>query len=101
MSHEEFALYIDPSNEAGKLLQAHFSALQLIMTPFTRRETVANKRKCATSMYRQDGTTVRWLVSLHRKIKPEMAMYYEWPMWVQKEVEAQRITLCWEDTDTP
>lgn len=101
MSHEEFASFIDPSNEAGKLLQSHVSALQLIMTPCVRRETVARKRRNATLLKKTDGTTARWLEALHRNIRPEMMIYYEWPIWVQKEVEAQRLTLCWDDNDTP
>jgi hypothetical protein len=88
MSHEEFALFIDPSNEVGKLLQSHFAAMQLIMTPFTRRETSGRKvfRKNATSPSKTDGTTNRWLVALHRNINPEMRVYYEWPIWVENAV---------------
>jgi hypothetical protein len=100
MSHEEFALFVDPQNEAGKLLQSHFSALQLIMTPFTRRETIGSQRRNASAMQRTDGTTARWLVHLHRHIKPEMKKYYEWPIWVEKAVAAGALPLCWEDEAT-
>lgn len=93
MSHEEFAFFIDPTNEAGKLLQAHFAALQLIMTPFTRRETIGSQN--TRSPQSRDGTTARWLVSLHN-IKPEMKIYYEWPIWVQQEVQARRLKLHWD-----
>lgn len=98
MSHEEFALFIDPNNEAGKLLQSHFAALQLIMTPFTRRETIGSKRRSATMGQNNDGTTARWLVALHRNIKPEMRPYYEWPIWVENAVAVGKLKLRWDDT---
>jgi hypothetical protein len=97
MSHEEFALFIDPNNESGKLLQSHFAALQLIMTPFTRRETAGSRRRNATMGQNNDGTTARWLVALHRNIKPEMRPYYEWPIWVETEVAARKLKLRWDD----
>lgn len=102
MSHEEFALFIDPSNEAGKLLMSHFAALQLTMTPFTRRETKGKRfsRDNSTSPNRTDGTTNRWLGSLHRNINPEMRMYYEWPIWVEKAVGTGELKLTFEEDVT-
>ena len=100
MSHEEFAMFIDPNNEAGKLLQSHFGALQLIMTPFTRRETAGSRRRNAIMGQNNDGTTARWLVALHRNIKPEMRPYYEWPIWVENAVAARKLKLRWDD-DVP
>ena len=99
MSHEEFALFIDPSNEAGKLLQSHFAALQLIMTPFTRRETDGRKvfRKNATSPDKTDGTTNRWLVYLHRNINPEMRVYYEWPIWIENAVTTGALKMSFDE----
>ena len=99
MSHEEFALFIDPSNEVGKLLQSHFAALQLIMTPFTRRETSHRKifRVNATTPGRTDGTTNRWLVALHRNINPEMRTYYAWPIWVEKAVATGEVKLTFDE----
>jgi hypothetical protein len=94
MSHDDYALFIDPNNEAGKLLQSHFAALQIIMTPFTRRETVG-RRNAATGQS-PDGTTARWLVALHRDIKSEMRPYYDWPIWVQNEMAAGRLKMSWE-----
>ena len=94
MSHDEFALFIDPSNEAGKLLQSHFAALQIIMTPFTRRETDGRRR--AVTRQSTDGTTARWLVALHQDIKSEIRPYYEWPIWVQDEMAAGRLRMSWE-----
>jgi hypothetical protein len=92
MSHEEFAAFISPLNEAGKLLQSHFVALQLVMTPFTTRESTG--RQNSATLAQKPGSTGGWLVAIHRDIKPEMMMYYEWPRWVHREVEAGRL---WND----
>jgi hypothetical protein len=89
MSHEEFAAFISPFNEAGKLLQSHFVALQLVMTPFTRRESTAKQHSAAPGEV--PGSTGQWLVAIHRDIKPEMMKYYEWPRWVHRELEAGRL----------
>jgi hypothetical protein len=84
MSHAEFSLFINPSNEAGKLLMSHFCALQLIMTPIAAKENTTRNRE-------GDGTTVSWLGHIHEHIKAGMEKYYEWPRWVEKELNAGRL----------
>jgi hypothetical protein len=90
MTQAEFAAYCDQSNEACRLLQAHFVALQLLMSPITKNEWVAKE---AQTGQKDDGNgkTVLWLVGLHRGVRPDMVRYYRWTLWVQKEVLSGRL----------
>jgi len=76
MPHDQFKEFTNPRNEVCKLLQAHFVAMQLIMTPITK----------STTSEGNSGTTGRWLVALHSNIPPHMLQYYEWTMSVEREV---------------
>jgi hypothetical protein len=83
MSHEEFAKFVDPRNEWGKLLQSHFAALQLIQTPIS---LLVMHRKRPTASIEKDGITVRWLSNIHKSILPEYRKYYEWPLSIEMAV---------------
>jgi hypothetical protein len=91
MSHIEFATFVNPNNEAGKLLQSHFAALQLIMTPITQFEKERGKR-----FQIGDGVTSRWLTNLHAKINPDYRKYYEWPLAIENGVYEGRVPLKFE-----
>ena len=94
MSHDEFAEFTNPANDVGKLLQAHFVAMQLIMTPISKVEYVGRPSRAQSpepSRVNNDGTTVRWLKALHRNIPPHMLKYYEWPLFIENEVAHGRI----------
>jgi len=92
MSHAEFATFVHPTNEAGKLLQSHFAALQLIMTPITLN---SQGRRAATSPGR--GTTAIWLTALHKRINPDFRDYYEWPMQIERGVAERTVPLKFEE----
>jgi hypothetical protein len=84
MTQEEFREYCNPSNEACKILQAHFVALQLIMSPITKNEWATKENE--TGQRDGHGKTVMWLVGLHRRAPAHMLRYYQWTLWVQQEV---------------
>ncbi|RDL38002.1 uncharacterized protein BP5553_05435 [Venustampulla echinocandica] len=86
MPHSEFAELINPSNLVCQVLQAHFVALQLTMTPITSQEWAGRE-----SSKGGGGDTLRWFTVLHRNVPDEMMKYYEWTMWVESEVSAGRI----------
>jgi hypothetical protein len=88
MSHEEFSMFVDPNNEAGKLLQSHFAALQLIMTPIT-----LNLKERGNRDPTGDGVTARWLTNLHSKIHPDYRKYYEWPLSIERGVSEGTVPL--------
>ena len=100
MSHDEFALFIDRNNEAGKLLQSHFAAVQIIMSPFTHRENSASKKSPAAAK-NTDGATARWLVALHQRIRPAMRPYYEWPVWVENAMASGELKQKWDIKMSP
>jgi hypothetical protein len=97
MTHEEFSKFVDPNNEAGKLLQAHFVALQLVMTPINLQEIQRTRSPGGGG----DGVTVGWLSNQHTKIHPDYRKYYEWTMEVERGVLDGSIPLKWDDIEYP
>jgi hypothetical protein len=93
MSHEDFALFINPSNEAGKLLMAHFGALQLIMTPITLDQENREKAKVKSGHAPGGEGSSRWLRHSHSKIGQGMEEYYEWTLSIERGVEDGTIPL--------
>ncbi|TVY40685.1 hypothetical protein LOCC1_G007685 [Lachnellula occidentalis] len=85
MSHRDFKEFTNPANQICQLLQSHFLALQLTMTPVTNNEWVEKDRMT------KHGVTSRWFGALRRDIPEDMKGYYEWPMWVEKEVKHDRL----------
>jgi len=83
MPYSEFREFTDPNNKVCQLLQAHFVAMQLIMTPITRSEWEG--RRNATSG-EEDGKSGHWLKTIHRNIPADMKTYYEWTLWIDREV---------------
>lgn len=83
MPYEEFREFTDPNNAVCQLLQAHFVSMQLIMTPITRSEWEGRKSATADN---EDGKTGHWLKAIHKGIPRGMEPYYEWTLWVEKEV---------------
>lgn len=88
MQYDEFREFTNPANEVCQLLQAHFVAMQLIMTPITRAEW---KDRESYKSDEGDGTTGRWLRTLHSTIPVHMLKYYEWTLWVDDEVQRGRL----------
>lgn len=86
MPYDEFSEFFNSQNEVCRLLQAHFVALQLIMTPITKVEW-ANREDSTDS---GNGTTSRWLIGLHSRIPVSMVQYYDWTKWVEQEVNQGR-----------
>jgi hypothetical protein len=82
MPHDEFREFIDPNNDVCQLLQAHFVAMQLVMTPISKVEW--GKRTSPPEM-KTFGKSGRWLDTLHTGIPPHMREYYEWTLWVERE----------------
>jgi hypothetical protein len=83
MPYIEFREFTDPDNEVCQLLQAHFVSLQLVMTPITKSEW--ERRKNATAD-REVGKTGQWLKAIHNNIPSHMKQYYDWTLWIEKEV---------------
>lgn len=89
MPHSEFKELINPANKTCQLLQAHFLALQLTMTPVMEnvRENIDSPQAEKT----KNGVTSRWFPALHNNIPDELREYCEWTLWVENEVKQDRV----------
>jgi hypothetical protein len=83
MPYDEFREFTNPENEICQLIQAHFVAMQLIMTPISKVEWAGKAAETPASTHGQTG---RWIAPLHASIPPHMREYYKWTLWVEKEV---------------
>lgn len=104
MPYPQFQAFTDPENEVGQILQAHFVALQLVMTPIAeveylspvKREMVRKERE-RERRGDQQGKEGRWLVSIHERMRGRRdrarlgngefvwESFYSWTMWVEGE----------------
>ncbi|RDW77562.1 hypothetical protein BP6252_05615 [Coleophoma cylindrospora] len=74
MCNADFQSLLNPSNVVGKLLQAHFVAIQLLMSDIFKEENAKNP---STENY-----TARWIGPVCRDVPEEMMGYFEWPLSV-------------------
>jgi len=80
MSHENFQHFIDPANEVGQLLQSHFVAVQLLLSPITVHEL--GKREPEMP----NNESSHWLDAIHQRVTPQMRKFFEWPISVAEGV---------------
>jgi hypothetical protein len=59
------------------------------MTPITQNEHIEGSSP--KEARENAGTTGRWFRPLHKDVPAEFLEYYEWPMWVEKEVIEGRV----------
>lgn len=88
MPYLEFREFTDTENEVCQLLQAHFVAMQLIMTPITRNEWDGRENATAGG---GDGKSFVWLENIHARIRPGMRCYYEWTLEVETQAQARKV----------
>jgi hypothetical protein len=81
MSHKDFQHFIDPTNEVGQLLQSHFVAVQLLLSPISVHELGDRKPEKPTN------ESTRWLDAIHQRVTPRMKEFFEWPISVAKGVQ--------------
>jgi hypothetical protein len=88
MPKSSFFHLINPENRVCQILQSHFVALQIVMDPITQQEVPKNRAARTRDESKQAG---KWFKPLHKSVPAEWLPYYEWPMWVEKEVLEGRI----------
>jgi hypothetical protein len=59
------------------------------MTPITQNEHL--DENSTEGARKNAGTTGRWFRPLHKDVPAEFLKYYEWPMWVEREVIEGRV----------
>jgi hypothetical protein len=88
MSHEDFRYFTNPANDIGKLIQAHFIAMQMIMTPITLG---VEKKDRKTAIAGPQGSTKKWLTTIHADIPPHLRDYFEWTLWIEDQVNHEKV----------
>jgi len=85
MTQPDFEHYCNPTILACQLLQAHFTALQLVMAPVTKPEQRFKEAQVGKEPD-DSGKTVEWLVGIHRRVPAEYKQYFLWTKWVEEQV---------------
>ncbi|KAF7511716.1 hypothetical protein GJ744_003879 [Endocarpon pusillum] len=89
MSHDQFAVFVDPHNTAAQLLMAHFLAVQMLMVPLLVYEAPARRE---AGMARALLASVEWGEKIWERAPEDMRPYLEWAREVfqtmRSEVEA-------------
>lgn len=79
MCNADFQSFLSPSNIVGRLLQAHFVAIQLIMSPVTKKGNEGNPST--------ENGTFRWIEPVSKDIPADMREYFKWPLSVANAVK--------------
>jgi hypothetical protein len=83
MTHDEFQHFINPANEIGQLLQAHFVAVQILLSPIAACEKGDRKPE------KLSNECKRWFGAILDRVSPQMQEFFEWPTYVAKGVETR------------
>lgn len=75
-SHDEFQAFIDPNNSVAQILQAHFIAVQAILTPILYLERVGFEGINAPS------AMMSWIEGIYRNVPHHLRHHVEWPRQV-------------------
>lgn len=89
MSHDQFAVFVDPHNTPAQLLMAHFLSLQMLMVPLIVHEWPERKDP---GRARALLGTVEWGEKIWERMPERMRPYLEWSRdifhTVRSEIEA-------------
>ncbi|KAJ4347568.1 hypothetical protein N0V95_005305 [Ascochyta clinopodiicola] len=77
-SHDEFQAFIDPNNTVAQILQAHFIAVQAILTPILYLERVGFEGINAPT------AVMSWIEGLYKNVPLHLRHYVEWPRQVSR-----------------
>ena len=77
-SHDEFQVFIDPNNSVAQILQAHFIAIQAILTPILYLERVGFEGINAPT------AVMGWIEGIYRNVPYHLRHHVEWPRQVSQ-----------------
>lgn len=77
-THEEFQAFVDPSNSVAQILQAHFIAVQAILTPILYLERVGFEGVNAPT------AVMSWIEGIYRNVPHHLRHHVEWPRQVSR-----------------
>lgn len=75
-THDDFQSFIDPNNALAQILQAHFIAVQAILTPILYLERVGFEGINAPT------AVMGWIEGIYRNVPVQLREYVEWPRQV-------------------
>lgn len=77
-THDEFQAFIDPNNTVAQILQAHFIAVQAILTPILYLERVGFDGINAPT------AVMSWIEGIYRNVPPHLRHHVDWPRQVSR-----------------
>ncbi|KAF2625349.1 hypothetical protein BU25DRAFT_412779 [Macroventuria anomochaeta] len=77
-THDEFQAFIDPNNSVAQILQAHFIAVQAILTPILYLERVGFEGIDAPT------AVMSWIEGIYRNVPHHLRHHVEWPRQVSQ-----------------
>jgi hypothetical protein len=77
-THDEFQAFIDPNNSVAQILQAHFIAVQAILTPILYLERVGFDGVDAPT------AVLSWIEGIYRNVPHHLRHHVEWPRQVSR-----------------
>jgi hypothetical protein len=75
-THEDFQSFIDPANSVAQILQAHFIAVQAILTPILYLERVGFEGVDAPT------AVMGWIEGIYANVPLQLRPCVEWPRMV-------------------
>ncbi|KAL1647015.1 hypothetical protein SLS61_007612 [Didymella pomorum] len=76
--HDEFQAFVDPNNSIAQILQAHFIAVQAILTPILYLERVGFEGINAPT------AVMSWIEGIYRNVPHHLRHHVEWPRQVSR-----------------
>ena len=77
-THDEFQAFIDPNNTVAQVLQAHFIAVQAILTPILYLERVGFEGINAPT------AVMSWVEGIYKNVPHHLRHHVEWPRQVSR-----------------
>lgn len=77
-THDEFQAFIDPNNSVAQILQAHFIAVQAILTPILYLERAGFEGIDAPT------AVMSWIEGIYRNVPHHLRHLVEWPRQVSR-----------------
>ncbi len=77
-THDEFQAFIDPNNTVAQILQAHFIAVQAILTPILYLERVGFEGINAPT------AVMSWIEGIYTTVPLHLRHHVEWPRQVSQ-----------------
>ena len=77
-SHDEFQVFIDPNNSLALILQAHFIAIQAILTPILYLERAGFEGINAPT------AVMGWIEGIYMNVPYNLRHHVEWPRQVSR-----------------